>query len=74
MPKPPLIKPRQLASALQCLGFALVRQRGSHAIYRHTDGRMAVIPMHSKEIPLGTLRGILDDIGVSLEVLQVHLS
>jgi len=29
------------------LGFAKTRQRGSHARWKHTDGRATTIPVHS---------------------------
>ncbi len=51
------------------LGFILIRQKGSHAVMGHADGRMTVVPKHSGDIPTGTLRGILSDIEVSIEEL-----
>ena len=35
---------------VQKLGFQFVRQTGSHAHYRHEDGRWATIPMHVGDI------------------------
>ena len=35
----PVLKPAEVCRLLERLGFALVRQRGSHAQYRHADGR-----------------------------------
>lgn len=64
------IKPRQLAKILARLGFLLDRQRGSHAIWQHPDGRMTVVPMHPRDIPSGTLRGILNDIQIGIEELS----
>jgi predicted RNA binding protein YcfA (HicA-like mRNA interferase family) len=52
------------------LGFVQVRQKGSHAVMGHADGRMTVVPKHSGDIPTGTLRGILNDIEVSVEELM----
>ena len=31
--------------ALRHLGFAQVRQRGSHVLYRHPDGRDLAVPL-----------------------------
>jgi predicted RNA binding protein YcfA (HicA-like mRNA interferase family) len=38
---------RKLVSALKRDGFSLVRQSGSHQIYRHPDGRRVTISFHS---------------------------
>ncbi|MGZ8843386.1 MAG: type II toxin-antitoxin system HicA family toxin [Pyrinomonadaceae bacterium] len=35
----PILRPRELISILQKLGFAEVRQKGSHKQFRHPDGR-----------------------------------
>lgn len=51
--------------ALHRLGFASIRQTGSHHILRR-DQRTVVVPMH-KPIKPGTLRGLLDQADVSLE-------
>lgn len=67
MPQIPSVKPRELVRALKKLGFAEYRQRGtSHLVMVHSDGRRAVIAMHSgRDIPKGTLHGILKDIELS---------
>ena len=51
------------------MGFIFDRQRGSHAVYyRASDKRRVVIPMHgSKDLKPGTLRGIIHDIGLTVE-------
>lgn len=51
--------------ALHRLGFASRRQTGSHAILRK-DNRTIVVPMH-KPIKPGTLRGLIDQAGVTVE-------
>ncbi len=62
------IKPEQLVKILEKLGFARIRQTGSHAIYRHPDGRWTTIPMHrGRDISVGLLRKILKDIDISVE-------
>lgn len=47
-------------------GGALVRQRGSHRLYRvvAADGTTAqtVVPQHGGDIPVGTLRAIERDL------------
>lgn len=67
----PAVNPKQLVKIIQKLGFVFDRQKGSHAIYyRAADHQRAVIPMHNKELKLGTLRGILLDIGLTPDELQ----
>jgi mRNA interferase HicA len=63
---------RRLIRALQSEGFRLARTRGSHRIYRHADGRRVVVAYHapSDTFPVGTLKGMLADIGVPLRVLR----
>lgn len=67
MPKPPSITPRRLIRALQKLGFFRVHGKGSHIVFAHADGRKTVVSMHGKDIPLGTLRGIIGDLGMTVE-------
>lgn len=51
------------------LGFRLDRQSGSHAVYyRESDRRRVVIPFHSgKDLKHKTLRGIVKDMGLTVE-------
>ncbi|MFH1462314.1 MAG: type II toxin-antitoxin system HicA family toxin [bacterium] len=67
MPRLSSVKPRELIQALKKLGFSEHRQRGtSHLVMTHPDGRRAIIAVHhGKDIPKGTLYGILRDIEVS---------
>jgi predicted RNA binding protein YcfA (HicA-like mRNA interferase family) len=42
--------------ALRKLGFARIRQRGSHVFYRHADGRTTTVPHHKRRdlaVPAG---------------------
>jgi predicted RNA binding protein YcfA (HicA-like mRNA interferase family) len=41
-----VLKPREVMRALEALGFAPVRQRGSHRQFRHPDGRGTTVPDH----------------------------
>ncbi len=51
---------------LKDLGFVLDRQRGSHTIWKHPDGRVTVVPVHGdEEIRRGLLRKILNDLDVT---------
>ncbi len=58
----------QVAKVLERLGFVLIRQSGSHAVYRHEDGRWTTVPLHGgKDLGKGLLRKILKDAGLSVE-------
>ena len=64
-PRLPSLTARDLIRIVEAQGFIKIRQKGSHAIYAHIDGRHTVIPIHSGEIiGNGLLRQILKDIGV----------
>jgi predicted RNA binding protein YcfA (HicA-like mRNA interferase family) len=66
--KLPMLKPRQVIAALEHMGFAEVRQRGSHKQFRHNDGRVTTVPDHrGRDISPGLLRKILEDIRVKPE-------
>jgi predicted RNA binding protein YcfA (HicA-like mRNA interferase family) len=43
--------------------FSFVNQ-GSHAIYKRIDSKIIVVPIHNRDIPTGTLNGILKDAGL----------
>ena len=51
---------------LRRLGFAAVRQKGSHVFYRHADGRTTTLPDHgNKDIARPLMREILREISIS---------
>lgn len=70
MPGIPVLKPREVVSLLQALGFVEVRQRGSHKQFRHPDGRCTTVPFHAgRDISPILLRQIAKDIGLSVDEL-----
>ncbi len=72
MSKLPLISAAQMAKILRHLGFSLIRQRGSHAYFRHPDGRATVVPFHrSEDLGRGLIRAILRDIEISPEQYEI---
>ena len=74
MSRLPVISAARLVKLLNKLGFVRVRQRGSHAFYRHADGRSTVVPMHAGEdIRRGLLRAILRDLELSPEEFEKRL-
>ena len=65
MPSLPRVSGSEEVRALQRLGFAAVRQRGSHIVMRRGSVG-CVVPDH-REIKVGTLAGLLKQGGVSHE-------
>ena len=69
----PVLKPREVSRILERLGFAEVRQRGSHKQYRHADGRGTTVPFHpGRDISPPLLRQIAKDIGLTAQELISH--
>ncbi len=64
----PVLKPQEVISILTALGFAEVRQRGSHKQFRHADGRGTTVPFHKgRDIAPTLLRKIASDIGLTVD-------
>jgi predicted RNA binding protein YcfA (HicA-like mRNA interferase family) len=62
------IPARKVIKLLNKIGFEVVRQRGSHLILKHPDGRLTVVPVHSGEdIGRGLLSKIIRDIRMTRE-------
>jgi predicted RNA binding protein YcfA (HicA-like mRNA interferase family) len=56
---------RKVIRVMEKIGFLKIRQKGSHLIMRHPDGRMTVIPVHrGEDIGPGLLLGIIKDSGL----------
>lgn len=53
---------REIIGALEQDGFVYRRTQGAGRVYRHPDGRRAVIHYHhgSDTLPVGTLRSVLE--------------
>lgn len=68
----PVVTGPVLVAALEKCGFIVRRQKGNHLhMYRELDGRRATVPIHKgRDIPIGTLRGILNDADISPEELK----
>lgn len=61
----PSLTSNELIRILLRNGFILDRTRGSHQIYIHPENRKrAIIPMHTKDLPIGTLMTILKQAGI----------
>lgn len=67
-PKLPVASAKDVVRVAERLGFVFRRQSGSHAIYvRQSDHARVVIPMHKGELKRKTLRGIVQDLKITLE-------
>ena len=61
----PSLTSKDLVRILQQKGFLLDRSSGSHQIWLHPVSRKrAIVPMHSKDLPSGTLYAILKQSGI----------
>ncbi len=59
--------PSKLIKLLRQDGFVFVRQSGSHAVFKNDqENKKVVVPIHSRDIPKGTLHAILKDAGIKL--------
>ena len=68
MSKIPIVNAKTFEKILLSLGFEFVRQKSSHAFYRHSDGRYTTLPFHGTQDNTRPLvRQILREIEVSPE-------
>jgi predicted RNA binding protein YcfA (HicA-like mRNA interferase family) len=66
----PVLKPAEVVSILERLGFHEARQRGGHKQFRHPDGRGTTVPFHlGRDISPILLREIAKDIGMTVREL-----
>ncbi len=64
-------KPDEVIRVLERLEFNCIRQSGSHAVYRHVDGRWATVPIHKgRDLGLGILRKILKDAKITVDEFE----
>jgi predicted RNA binding protein YcfA (HicA-like mRNA interferase family) len=69
----PVLKPKEIASILETLGFHEARQRGSHKQYRHPDGRGTTVPFHAgRDISPILLKQIIKDIELTIDEFLHH--
>ena len=65
MPSLPHVSGAEIVRALERLGFAVARQRGSHIVLRRGSAG-CVVPNHG-EVKVGTLSGVLKQGGITAE-------
>ena len=74
MSKLKLVDARKMEKVLLRLGFEKVRQKGSHAFYRHPGGRTTTVPHHKTRVlarPL--IREILREIEITIDDYNKYL-
>ncbi len=70
MPKLPVLTPRDVIRILEKRGFIFDRAKGSHHIYLHpATNQRAIVPVHRRDLPQGTLLSILKQAGIEREEL-----
>lgn len=68
MSKLKLINSKDFEKFLLSEGFVKTRQVGSHAFYKHSDGRYTTLPHHSKDVlPRSLIRTVLREIDINIE-------
>jgi predicted RNA binding protein YcfA (HicA-like mRNA interferase family) len=69
MPRLPALTSREVLKALERAGFYIHHQSGSHArlFHRSRSELRVTIPMHSKDLPIKTLRSIIRQSGLTVE-------
>ena len=68
MTRLPRVTGAHVVRSLRKVGFTVVRQRGSHVMMKHPDGRGTVVPVHRGEtMGVGLLSKIQKDIGIDRE-------
>ncbi|MCX6680487.1 MAG: type II toxin-antitoxin system HicA family toxin [Methanothrix sp.] len=66
--KLPRVSASEAIRALEKAGYFLVRQSGSHRIYKNAEGRRFTVPYHSgKELHPKILKSILRDADLTTE-------
>lgn len=67
---PKLYSSLEIENVLLKNGFVFKTQKGSHGKFKHQDGRIVILPMNRKEIPIGTFRSKLKQIGITKEEFE----
>jgi predicted RNA binding protein YcfA (HicA-like mRNA interferase family) len=63
--------------ALERLGFTQARQRGSHVVLKKeldNGARICVVPLHNRQLAIGTLRSILRQADITPDEFMASLS
>ncbi len=66
--KLPILKPAEVVKAFERGRFVVKRQTGSHVImYKPGTHHIISIPLHTGDLPKGTLRAIIRQAGIKVE-------
>lgn len=67
----PRVTAAQVIRVLEKLNFVLVRQSGSHKIYRNSVGKRITVSFHAgKILHPKVLKSILDDAGLTIDEFE----
>jgi len=67
MPTLPLLRPREVVSTFERLGWRVARQRGSHIVLTKSGAPVTLsIPDHA-QVARGTLRALIAKAGLTME-------
>lgn len=68
MTKLRLVNFKEMDTVLRSIGFLMVRQKGSHVFYKHSDGRTTTVPNHpNRDLARPLIREILREIKISVD-------
>lgn len=66
------LRPDEMIRFLKYYGFEVIRIKGSH--HRMSNGLLkTTIPVHNKDMKLGTIKGILNDCNIDQSELEKWL-
>lgn len=68
MTRLPIVDFKTMEKSLLYLGFKVIRSKGSHVFYRHTNGRTTTLPNHKgRDLSRPLIREILREIELTPE-------
>jgi len=74
MAKLPAISSKKLIKFLESCGFSVHRYSGSHCVLRKKNPkRMIVVPVHTRDLPKGTILAVLRESELSKSKLISYL-
>jgi len=73
MPPVPVVKQTEVRKAFERAGFRFVKQEGSHVKMRRDDVSVALPQHKGRDMPPGTLRGILTQANMTVEEFKEWL-
>lgn len=73
MNKIPQLKSNEIIKALIRLGFEVIHTHGSHVRMSHPDGRKVTVPKHNRPVFIGTIKSILSQAQITIEILLENI-